>query len=280
MHPAVGQRSVDRGAALLLYSPPMLGFTLKKAFFDLWDNLIAVALLNLFLILLLLFPLVAAPSIMETNLPLGLGVYFVGTVALFVGVGIVARYTRDMAWYRSIEFYLALTYLRRSWRFSAIAGALFALASILLFVAFPVYGAMENLFGIVGFALLFWLTVLLLLAMQYLFPIHTQMDNGLQKSFRKCFLILLDNPGFTFALAICSVAILLLSVFTAFLVPGLTGLLLWHQVGLKLRLYKYDYLEENPEAPRKQIPWHALLMEERDRVGKRTFKGMIFPWKE
>jgi hypothetical protein len=43
---------------------------------------------------------------------------------------------------------------------------------------------------------------------------------------------------------------------------------------------KYDYLEENPRADRKHIPWETLLREERERVGKRTLKGMIFPWKE
>ena len=49
---------------------------------------------------------------------------------------------------------------------------------------------------------------------------------------------------------------------------------------MKLRLYKYDYLEENPDAKRNDIPWDALLIDERERVGKRTLRGMIFPWKE
>jgi len=56
--------------------------------------------------------------------------------------------------------------------------------------------------------------------------------------------------------------------------------MIWHQAALKLRLKKYDYLEENPEANRKQIPWDALLIDERNKVGPRTFKGMIFPWKD
>ncbi|MFW5811918.1 MAG: hypothetical protein ACOCWS_02950 [Alkalispirochaetaceae bacterium] len=35
----------------------MFGFTVKKAFFDLWDNLIPLVLINLLLIFLLLLPL-------------------------------------------------------------------------------------------------------------------------------------------------------------------------------------------------------------------------------
>ena len=45
-------------------------------------------------------------------------------------------------------------------------------------------------------------------------------------------------------------------------------------------MYKYDWLEANPEANRKKIPWDALLMDDKERVGKRTLRGMIFPWKE
>ena len=64
------------------------------------------------------------------------------------------------------------------------------------------------------------------------------------------------------------------------MLPGLTTVLLWANVGLKLRLIKYDYIESHPDANRKQIPWDALLVDEKERVGKRTLKGMIFPWKE
>lgn len=258
----------------------MFGFTIKKAFFDLWDNLIAVALMNLGLIFLMIFPLVAAPSAAQSSLVGGLIFFLAGMVIFFIGLGIASRYAKDIASYHRPEFSAFPGYFRETWRFSAIIGVLATLAGFLLFIAFPVYGSMGNTFGLIGFALVFWLTVVVVLAAQYLFPIHSQLGNGVKKSISKSFLLLFDNTGFSVGLAIGSLVILGLSVFTAFLLPGLAGLLLWHQVGLKLRLYKYDYLEENPEASRKQIPWQALLMEERDRVGKRTFKGMIFPWKE
>jgi hypothetical protein len=70
------------------------------------------------------------------------------------------------------------------------------------------------------------------------------------------------------------------SFFTALLIPGITVVLLAHQVALKLRLYKYDYLEANTEVNRKNIPWAELLYDEKEKIGTRTIKGMIFPWKE
>jgi len=93
------------------------------------------------------------------------------------------------------------------------------------------------------------------------------------------FLLLLDNPLFTVGLLIGSLVVFVLSAFTAFLLPGLATILLWWNVALKLRLYKYDHLEKHPDD-RRHIPWDGLLAEDRDRVGKRTLKGMIFPWKE
>jgi hypothetical protein len=96
---------------------------------------------------------------------------------------------------------------------------------------------------------------------------------------KKSFLLFLDNPGFTFGLFLGSLLILALSMFTAGLLLGIGTLLLWQNAGLKLRMYKYDHLEKHPED-RRRIPWDALLVEDRERVGKRTLKGMIFPWKE
>ena len=66
----------------------------------------------------------------------------------------------------------------------------------------------------------------------------------------------------------------------ATIIPGVSGISLSQQVAMKLLMFKYDFLEEHPNTPKKQLPWEELLFDERERVGKRTFKGMIFPWKE
>ena len=65
-----------------------------------------------------------------------------------------------------------------------------------------------------------------------------------------------------------------------FLVPGVATILLFYQVAFKLRLYKYDYLETHPNARPKDIPWADLLYTDRERVGPRSLRGMIFPWKD
>ncbi len=50
---------------------------------------------------------------------------------------------------------------------------------------------------------------------------------------------------------------------------------------VKSYIMKYKYIEENHITnARTKIPWEALLLEENESIGRRTLKGMIFPWKE
>lgn len=67
---------------------------------------------------------------------------------------------------------------------------------------------------------------------------------------------------------------------TAFGAFGPAGIQLYLNGALRLLMYKYDWLEEHSDATRKDVPWFELLIDEKERVGKRTLKGMIFPWKE
>jgi hypothetical protein len=88
---------------------------------------------------------------------------------------------------------------------------------------------------------------------------------------------------------------MLISLFLAFLAPGFAGVALAQNVALKLRLVKYDWLEARGDSVEagetagplrgifgrgRAVPWKELLAEEAELVGKRTLKGMIFPWKD
>jgi hypothetical protein len=70
------------------------------------------------------------------------------------------------------------------------------------------------------------------------------------------------------------------SLFLALLLPGPAGMLLLMDEALRLRLRKYDYLEANPRADRRKIPWKELLEEDVELTGTRTLRNFIFPWKE
>ena len=81
-----------------------------------------------------------------------------------------------------------------------------------------------------------------------------------------------------------SAVLIIITPFLAFLAPGFSGLLLAWNNAFRLRMYKYDWMEQHPEIPiqtaRKQIPWDELLAEDRETVGSRSIRNLIFPWKD
>jgi hypothetical protein len=256
----------------------MFGFLIKKAFFDMWDNLIRIVLLNLGYIAIFAV-LVYFPLLFQSVPPLFYLSVAVGMALLFVYSGVVSTMVARMADYSRPDFHDALGYLNETYP-SSLLFALVNLALVFLFgVAFPVYGQVRSFLGPLASSFLFWILVFWVLAVQYFFPVQARLDHKFTKIMKKMVLLFLDNPLFSVGLLVGSAVVLAVSALTALLLPGIASILLWWNVALKLRLYKYDYLEEHPEG-RRTIPWDALLAEERERVGQRTLKGMIFPWKE
>jgi uncharacterized membrane protein YesL len=331
----------------------MFGFLITKTFFDMWDNMFRIILLNLAFIAVL--GLVALPSLVSGEVPpsaaaasagapaassvpeapaaplseaevqagfqqfvadcvakpftaplarilvmlgpiggsqligmligrqplivLPLVLLLLGVAAFVVLCGVASRMTADIADYKQPGFAEFWTYVKESWA-NSLLGAVVLLAYLLIAsVAFPFYAG-RGWLGWLAMGLLFWVTVAALLSSQYFLPIQARLDRKFRKIVRKSFLLLFDNTIFSIGLAIVALVIFAISAFTAFLLPGIATIFLWWSAALKLRLYKYDWLEENPGANRRKIPWDALLIDDRERVGKRTLKGMIFPWKE
>jgi hypothetical protein len=139
---------------------------------------------------------------------------------------------------------------------------------------------MGSMFGLLLAAVIFWTLVVLVLSLQFLFTVRARLDTKILKVIKKCFIIFFDNPGFSIFTFIHNVLMMGISILLAFLFPGPAGILLFLDEGLRLRLLKYDYLDANPEANRKKIPWDALLIDERERTGTRSLKSFIFPWKD
>lgn len=258
----------------------MFGFLIKKSFFDLWDNFLPAILINIGFIVVLTIPLLLPSATIAGGAALSIAILVVGVLIAFIYLGGVFVVAREITDYQSLTWSTLTDGIRDNLTSSLFLGGIFVLHAFLLSVAVPVYTGLGNLVGLLALAFLFWMSVIWLLTAQYFLPIRVKLDNGIKKSLRKSFLLSFDNTGFTISLAIGAVVIILMSIFTAFLFPGIAGLAIWFQSALRLRMYKYDYLDEHPEEDRRSIPWDALLYDERERVGKRTLRGMIFPWKE
>lgn len=257
----------------------MILFQIKKAFFDMWDNMLAVFMLN-FGYVLIVGAVLYLPYLLSFNTVLAYFGAALGIVVFNFYTGAASMVARDISDYGSLSFKAFFGYFKEVWKSSLAIGIITIIQAFILFIAFPFYIQMGGILGVAAMSVIFWVSVVWWISSQYYFPIRARLDTSIKKILKKCFMIFFDNTIYSLVLAIGTVAVVIISGFTAFLLPGLTSVLIWHQVGFKLRLMKYDYLEENPEADRKKIPWDALLIDEKDRVGHRTLRGMIFPWKE
>jgi len=257
----------------------MILFTIKKTFFDMWDNLFSIALINFGCILLAGVGAYILQFFSFHPVVFFFGV-FVTTTMLLLYIGAVSMMTRDIADYKAPAFFKNFfQYIKEVWK-ATLAFAFVIVIQLFIILGIFLYSQIGNIISFLAISILFWTSVIWWLTSQYYFPVRSRLDTKIKKIFFKSVALFFDNTLFTIFLAIGTLILVILSSLTAFLLPGIGTILLWHQVGLKLRLYKYDYLEEHADAGRKNIPWDQLLVDERERVGKRTLKGMIFPWKE
>ena len=244
-----------------------------------WDNMLAVFMLNFGYVLIvggaLYLPYLLSFSVAASYIGIAVGI-----TAFNFYTGAVSVMAREISDYQTLSFKSFFTYFKEVWKSSLAISIITIIQAFVLVIAFPFYFQMGGILGVAAMSVIFWVSVIWWISSQYFFPIRTRLDTSIRKILKKCFMVFFDNTIFSIILGVGTVVTVIISGFTAFLLPGLTSVLIWHQVGFKLRLLKYDYLEENPEADRKKIPWDALLIDEKDRVGHRTLRGMIFPWKE
>jgi len=257
----------------------MVGFFIKKSFFDGWDNLIPLVILNIGYVIFLALGYLAF-SALTVSVGLGIFLLLVWLFAVQVYNALVSFFTEAFANYRRPEIKELKTCLQESFRYVLLLTAVSAVLIVVIFIVMPFYLMTSGIIGAISLALMFWFNIFGWTALMYYLPAARQLKDPPLKVLKKSFILFLDNIGFSFFLLVYTLFNAVISVLTAFLIPGFASILMSHQIALKLRMYKYDYLEENPDASPKEIPWEALLIDEQEKVGHRTLKGMIFPWKE
>ena len=257
----------------------MIGFLIKKNFFDLWDNLFKVALINIGFIVSLLVP-VYLPTLLTAVPLLGMAVLFIGLLWCFVYLSAAALSLKAISDYGSFGFAEFFANLKIVWPSGLVFGVIAFIGYILFTIVMPFYFSWGSLIGLLLWAVVLWTLIVGLLALQFFFAVRSRLDTKITKILKKCFIIFFDNPGFCVVSFVLGLITLVISIITALLFPGPAGMLLFFDEGLRLRLLKYDWLEANPDADRRKIPWDALLIDEREKTGTRSFKSFIFPWKD
>lgn len=257
----------------------MVGFFIKKSFFDGWDNCLSLVLQNLIYVGFLLLN-------MFLLYKLGENPYFFYSIILFfvlvvsISLGGTAEVGKNYAFYISDTWSSYVKGIKRNIKHSIFFFLVVLLLAFMVLFTIPFYTSFDSILGIIPALILFWVLFFFLLALPYYFPLMTMLPgDGPLKTLRKAFIVSFDNPLISLFLFLHILIDIIISVLTVGLLPGLGGIMLSESVMMKLLMKKYDWLEANPGKTKKDISWDELLKEERDTIGPRSLKSMIFPWK-
>jgi hypothetical protein len=255
----------------------MFGFLIKKTFYDLWDNLLKIALVNLGFLVLFIAGILL-PPLLNAVPPLSTAITALCLLCCCLYLSALSLCLKALPDYGSLDF----ADFPRNFAAALPAGLLLGffcfLGLLLISLAIPFYFALGSFAGLLLGCFLLWTMLAAILILQFYLPIRVRLDTKPAKIVKKCLLIFFDNTLFCILAGAVSLAILALSLPLFLLLPGPGGILLFLDEALRLRLLKYDWLEANPGH--RKIPWDLLLAEEREKTGTRSLKGLIFPWKD
>lgn len=271
----------------------MYGFLIKKSFFDDWDNLLTVFIVNLLAVFAALGLLFTGTKLFtvfgensESSWPLVIVAVFllITVIVLCIICFAFGELAAKIANFDGVSlgsFFKAIPGVLKD---ASLYGLLLFVMGFVSFYCFDFYFLqMQSLWGFAIGMLLFWIVVVLVLSLQWFIPLRSMLHNDFKKCFKKCLLIFFDNTGFSILVFIHTLIMIPLSIFLLGFFPGFAGILINKANALRLRFYKYDYLEAHPERnnkkQRKDIPWDELIYEDRETFGHRTLKSLFQPWK-
>ncbi len=269
----------------------MLGFFFKKNLCDGWDNLFALIVSNTLSLVLgfaSFFGILAAWAYSPLAAVLA-GILCSGIFMIPVFAwGANARKAADFntptfaTWFRTMKVV---------WKTALCFGVLLALFCIvpLYCMYFYLHQTQLGLFALLLAAVVFWMLLVSFISLQWFIPLYfLQEENTFKKCLKKSFIIFFDNPAFSAVMFVYNIGLFVISCMLFFFVPGTSGITLSCTNALRLRLYKYDWLEKMEEKDpgfsqnrdrRAEVPWEELLAEDKEMLGPRKLSSFLFPWK-
>jgi uncharacterized membrane protein YesL len=258
----------------------MFGFAIKKAFFDLWDHLYFALAVNL------VFTVVTLGSVSLAILlapMLSMGVLFLVPVPFLLASllgGIATFWAKDIVVEGQAKFGSFVAHLKSSWKPSLAFGLAWLILAAGIGVGVPFYTAVNSTIGFAFGVVMAWLAFFAA-GMGLFYPgLNAQVEPQIRKLVKKSFLVFVANPLTSFWMILVLLVSVVLTVVTAGFFPGILGISIWLQVCFKFVLAKYDWLEANPEANAKKVPWATIVAEDMEKVGPRSLRSLIFPWKD
>lgn len=267
------------------YHLNMYGFLIKKNFCDGWDNLLSVIITNVIFLFVGLGLIAMNAFFAKTDSDilavLGFVISFIVVSIVIFAYGDSAAAIADFRGIHYADFFKAIPGVLKD---AVLFGLMCAFITIVSGFSIRYYFSQQTTMSFMLGVAIVWIDVFILLSLQWFVALRSNMHNNFTKCLKKCFIIFFDNTAFSVLTALYTLILIILSVLFIGFLPSIAGIEIARANALRLRLYKYDYLEEHPELQtkrqRNQIPWEELIYDDREALGPRKLRSFLFPWKD
>lgn len=260
----------------------MIKFLFKKSFYDGWDNFLVVFVSNVVYALLLSAFIFANIKLDVSFTQLIIMVVVLALLFALYSFGINGisyifsqRDDDDNNWWRSF----CNTYKTKTSHLLLYI-AIVLILSLFIFVAIPYYFSVAGVFGIFLGVFICWLVLFVVISMQYYLPLTLLLpsDKPLE-TLKKSLAMFAGNKAFTLFVTLKTLFVVIISIPTAYLIPGFAGINIGHMAATKILIVRYDYMREHGITNTKKIDMEEMFSDEDKKIGKRTLKSTFFPWK-
>lgn len=246
----------------------MLKLLFKKSFYDGWDNLLVLFINNIVFSALIIALFYSGSILLDLVLVLVLCVHLAGVN------GSAFSFTRSKgSWTRG--YVNGLKKAGHIILFTIIFEMIYVCALYII----PSYIVSGDFFWYTLGVCLAIICFVMLVSLAYFYPLAMALPNDkAMKTLHKCFLILSDNLGVSLYCLLKNFCELFISLFTAFLVPGLVGVSINQTNTIQLLMLKYDWMEE------KKVGKHNVIADQYlapviEIYKDRSLKTLFVPWK-
>ncbi len=258
----------------------MLGFCIRKAFYNGWDNIPRLAVMNLVYVLLFLAFYLAGGTNLETHTALSLTLMSIIILAYCVYSLGVYKVTYSISKDIKPDFDTFKHAISEKLKHGLLYYLMMMLVLVGVFFVGPAWISLGNMVGYFTGTLTLWVALVALLFMQYYLPLCFYCPEKKPGEVLKLsFAFFNDNIGYSIFLLLRTVFDIVISVLTALLLPGLSGVAVSRTTMVRLLIIRYEYLDNNPGKTKKQADWYEVLEDEMESFGKRNLLDLIFPRK-
>jgi uncharacterized membrane protein YesL len=248
----------------------MILLALKKTFYDYWEQFLRYFFIN-FIFILLGAMIYLFPGIMLGFGELAFLLSFAFSILLFfVHLGGSTALSLAIA---KIDKTETISYFK-SYKSGLLPGLIFGVIQSLIFLAasfsIQYYLSLQDILASLAVGFIIWGLIIWNFVLFYLLQVKADLEESFWKSIKKSALLSFDNALFTLAIGLITILLTALTSVTAFLFPGVGGVILFVTNAYRFRMMKYDYLKSHTLQRGEKIPWNLILKDEEIRVKGRS----------